>query len=424
MSVLIKNGHIIDPKNQLDQTADIVIEQGKISKISAAGSETDKLHTDVIDASDCFVIPGLVDLRARFREPGLEHKATLKSEAKAAAKAGVTSVCIPPDTDPVLDRPSMAQMLIEKGRDLGTTKVYPLAALTSNLNGKTLADMWSLFNAGCVGVSNALQPINNALVMRRAMQYAASFDLTVHISAQDSSLSGNGCIHEGATSTRLGLPAIPAAAEIVGVARDIALVETTGAKAHFMGLSCARSVEMIADAQQRGLAITADVDIHHLLLCEDDMLDFDSHYHVQPPLRTQNDKIALQQGVRDGVIQAICSDHQPHDKDAKQTPFSESAPGISSIETLLPQVFELAENNIISQTQAIRATTQAPADILGIAAGNLSIGAAADCCIVRKTSPAPVFNPDTLISSGKNSPYAGQHYHYQAQQTLINGQLI
>lgn len=419
MSLLIKNATLIDPANKLNETKDVLIQGQKIKEIGS------KLNSDgkTIDANGHLLLPGLVDLRARFREPGHEHKATIKSETIAAAKSGVTSVCLQPDTDPVIDRPSMARMLIEKGHEINGTRIYPLGALTNNLNSKTLADMWSLSQSGCVGVSNALNPIKSALVMRRAMQYASSFDLTVHLYAQDKSLLGNGCIHEGATSTRLGLPAIPAAAEIVGIARDIALVETTGAKTHFMGLSCARSVEMIANAQQQGLPITADVDIHHLVLCEDDMRDFDSNYHIRPPLRTANDRLALQQGVKQGVIQAICSDHQPHDKDSKLTPFSESSAGISGIETLLPLALKLVEDGVLDINETIAAMTQAPANILGIDAGTLSIDAIADCCIVN-TQEQYEFTNGSIQSSGKNSPYIGEQFSAKAVHTIIDGKLI
>ncbi len=421
MKVLIKNGTLIDPANKAHAQQDLLIENGLISKIGHIESTIEDCK--IIDATNCLVAPGLVDLRARFREPGLEYKATIASEARAAAKAGITSVCLPPDTDPVIDRPSMAHMLKEKSAELGTARIYPLAALTKDLAGKTLADVWSLTQAGCVGTSNAGNPIENTLVMRRAMQYSSSFDITVHLYAQDHALIGNGCIHEGATSTRLGLPAIPAAAEIVGIARDIALIETTGVKAHFTGISCARSVEMIANAQQRGLNVTADVDIHHLVLCEDDMLDFDTHYHVQPPLRTANDRTALCQGVKNGVIQAICSDHQPHDIDSKQTPFGESSPGISGLETLLPLVLKLVKEDALDIDQAINCLTNAPATILGIEAGTLSIGAIADCCIIDPNKTW-TFNKNDIHSSGKNSPYIGQSFSGQTKYTLIGGHLL
>lgn len=421
MKTLIKNARLIDPSASLDKTSDLLIEDGRIAAIDDQISAPTDCET--IDASSQWLIPGLVDLRVRFREPGLEHKATINSEALAAAKAGITSAAIAPDTDPVIDRPSMAQMLIEKSSDLALTRVYPLAALTNGLQGEKLADIWSMAKSGCIGVSNARQPIRNTLVMRRAMQYAASFDLTVHLYAQDPDLLGNGCIHEGATSTRLGLPAIPAAAEIVGLARDLALVETTGVKAHFMGVSCARSVEMLSSAQRRGLPVTADVDIHHLILSEDDMEDFDTNYHIQPPLRTTADRAALRDGVKDGVIQAICSDHQPHDADAKLTPFGESEPGISGLETLLPLTLELVKDSILDISTAIRCLTQAPANILNIDSGSLAIGAKADCCIVDSDDHW-LLDKEVIASAGKNTPYLGRTMTGRVQQTFIAGEKV
>jgi len=335
-NTLIKNGTVIDPASKLNKQVDILIQDGKFAEIGTINQLPE--NCDVVDATELTVIPGLVDLRARFREPGQEYTATIASEAKAAALSGITSVCIPPDTEPAIDRPSIANTLFDKARQANGSKIYPISALTTNLESNKIADLWTLANMGCVGTSNAKKAIPSVLVQRRAMQYAASFGITVHLYPQDHELYGNGCVHEGITSTRLGLSAVPAAAELVGLARDIALIETTGVKAHFMGLSCARSVEMIADAKKRGLNITADVDIHHLLMNEDDMLDFDSNFHIQPPLRTKADQAALIEGVRSGVITAICSDHQPHNADAKLAPFAETEPGISSLETLLPSL--------------------------------------------------------------------------------------
>ncbi len=421
MRLLIKNAIVVAPTGSaqsasITENAELYVENGQFVR------QLSDTPTETIDAKGAYLIPGLVDLRARFREPGLEHKANIRKEALAAAKSGITSVAIPPDTDPVIDRPSMVQMLIEKGNESGGAKIHPIAALTRRLEGEKLSDMSTLTHAGSCGVSNARSPIPDALVMRRAMQYAASFDLRVHLNAQDHTLAGNGCIHEGATSTRLGLPAIPVAAEIVGVAREIALVETTGVKAHFMGLSCARSVEMIADAQSRGFDITADVDIHHLLMSEEDTEDFDTNYFVLPPLRTKADQQALIDGVKSGVISAICSDHQPHDKDAKLAPYSDSEPGISAIDHLLPLAFELIEDGVLPLETAISALTRAPASILGIDAGTLSEGASADFCLVEKA--ASTLTADTMLSSGKNSPYIGRSSSYRLKQCFIDGELV
>lgn len=420
-TILIRNATVIDPSNELNQQIDVLIKGGRFAQIGAIKPPSKEVQ--VIDAKGLFLIPGLVDLRARFREPGQEYKATIASEARAAALAGITTVCIPPDTDPMMDRPSVVNTLFDKSRQANAAKVYPVSALTNKLKGKTIADIWTLAGTGCVGASNAKNPIPSVLVLRRAMQYAASFDITVHLYPQDHELYGNGCVHEGVTSTRLGLSAVPPAAELVGLARDIALVETTNVSAHFMGLSCARSVEMIAEAQQRGLPITADVDIHHLLLSEEDMRDFDSNFHLQPPLRTTADKKALLDGIRSGIITAICSDHQPHNTDAKLAPFAETEPGISSLERLLPGIFDIARNEDIPLESLLLAVTKKPADIMKIDAGTIAIDKPADCVLIDPDKNWSM-TKDDIQSQGKNSPYLHQSMSVKAVKTFIDGQLI
>ena len=422
--ILIKNGHIIDPENDINDVLDILIDDGKIQQIGQI--ELDQHHssiTQTIDAKNLIVLPGLVDLRARFREPGQEYKATIASESKAAAKSGITSICIAPDTDPVIDRPSIANTITEKSHAANGAKSYPLSALTKGLQGNMIGDLWSLAETGCIGTSNAKRPISSVLVQRRAMQYAASFDITIHLYPQDHELLGNGCVHEGITSTRLGLPAVPTAAELVGLARDIALVESTNVSAHFMGISCARSVEMILAAQKRGLNITADVDIHHLLMCEDDMKDFDSAYHIEPPLRTKVDQMALIEGLKSGIISSICSDHQPHDPDAKLAPFGETESGISSLEFFLPALFKLNDCFNIDFDTLLKAMTINPARIAGISAGELSIGSAADCIIVDPNAEW-TFQTSDILSQGKNTPYLGQSVKGRCLHTIIDGRLI
>ena len=426
--LIIANGTLLDPANNVHQVANILIIDSKIAAIET-NQQSLKILQDryinakTIDASNMLVMPGLVDLRARFREPGQEFKATIASEAYAAAKAGITSSCIPPDTDPIIDRPSVANTIREKSRLINGAKVHPVSALTQNLKGEMLGDIWTMANAGCIGSSNAKTAIKSVLMQRRAMQYASSFNVRIHLYPQDHELLGNGCVHEGLTSTRLGLSAVPAAAEIVGLARDIALVETTGASVHFMGLSCARSVEMVAQAQKSGLDITADVDIHHLLMNEGDMRDFDSNFHIQPPLRTIDDQLALIDGVKNGVIQAICTDHQPHDADAKLAPFGETESGISSLETFLPGLIKLNTTHDIKLDKLIASATINPANIAGIQAGNLSINSPADCIIVD-SNLTWTFKQEHILSQGKNTPYLGEKMQGRCLHTIIDGVII
>ncbi len=412
MKIVIRGGRVIDPANNIDQVRDLFIDDSRIVDPQLAGSDFTADQT--IDATGKVVCPGLVDLQARLREPGEEHKATMQSELSAAVAGGVTSVCVPPDTNPVIDTPAMVHMVRQRGRRIEKARVYPLGALTIGLKGEQLTDMATLRDAGCTALSNVDHSIDNTLVMRRAMQYASTFNLTVFLTALDPWLKGNGCVHEGEVSTRLGLPAIPEAAEVVALARELALIETTGARGHITQLSCARSVDKIAEAKARGLNVTAAVSAHHLHLSEKDIGEFDTRCHVMPPLRSVADRDALREGLATGVIDAICSDHQPHGLDAKLAPFSESAPGIAGLETLLPLTLKLVDEKVISLLDAISRVTIQPARILGIDVGQLTPDAPADICIF---DPETTWQVDAtgLKSQGSNTPF---------DQLLLNGSLI
>jgi len=422
MSVLIRGGRLIDPANNIDGAHDLYIDdRGFVAGIDRAPADFKPERT--IDARGKIVCPGLVDLRARLREPGLEYKATLESELRAAVSAGITTLCCPPDTRPEIETPAMVQMIQSRAWRLGLAFIHPLGALTVGLAGQQLSDMEALDDAGCVGFTNALAPITDTLVMRRAMEYAASFDFTVFLNSEDPWLKGNGCMHEGEVSARLGLPGIPEAAETAGVARDLALIDQTGVRAHFCGLSTARGAAMIRDAQQRGLPVTADVTAHQLHLTEHDIADFDTQCHVHPPLRSRADRDGLRRALADGAITAVCSDHQPHEPDAKLAPFSDSAPGISGLETLLPLTLKLVDEAIVSLPQAIALLTHRPADILGVEIGRLGVGATADVCVfdpdVRWT-----LTPQTLVSRGHNSPFLGRELRGRVTHTLVGGRLV
>jgi dihydroorotase len=422
MSLRITNGRIIDPANNIDKKADLFVDDDGF--IAAIGKAPKGFTADqTIDAGNGVVCPGLVDIQARVREPGLEYKATIESETQAAVSAGITTLVTPPDTNPVIDTPAMAQMIQQRAWRFGLAFIHPVGAMTRDLEGKQLSDMEALDEAGCVGVSNALSPIKDTLVLRRAMEYAASFDLTVFLRPQDPWLNANGCVHEGEVGTRLGLPGIPEAAETVIVARDLALIEQTGVRAHFSQLSTARAVAMVAEAQERGLRVTADVSAHHLHLTEHDIGYFNSQCHVMPPLRSERDRDGLRKALRDGVVSVICSDHQPHESDAKLAPFIESEPGISGLETLLPLTLRLVDDELIDLTQAIAALTSEPADIIGVDTGNLAVGSTADICIfdpeARWTLAA-----ETMVSRGHNSPFLGWEFKGKVTHTLVGGALV
>ena len=421
MKIRIRHGRVIDPASQLDARQDIYIADGKIV---ALGEINEDFTADrVIDATGLYVIPGLVDLSVRLREPGQEHTATIQSETAAAAAGGVTTLCVPPDTDPVIDNPAIVELIEDRAKKSARAMVLTMGAMTQKLNGELLAEMTRLKEAGCVGISNGLTALKNNVILQRAMSYAATLDLTLFLNAADPWLQQQGCVHEGAVSSRLGLAGIPESAETIGVSRDLILIEQTGVRAHFHNLSSARAVKLIREAQSRGLPVTADVSAHHLHLSEHDLGNYDSLSHVMPPLRSIRDREQLQQGVRDGVIAAISSHHQPLDRDDKLGPFAETQPGISGLETLLPLTLKLVEDDEIALHRAVAAITCNPADILGIDAGQIKVGAHADICLVDPDSEFEC-QPMDFVSAGKNSPFAGWLFNHQVSHTLFHGRLV
>lgn len=422
MSLSIRGGFVCDPANRVNGKRDVYVDtEGFVVAVGRAPRGFKARRT--IDAANKIVCPGLIDLRARLREPGQEHKATLESELRAAASGGITTLCCPPDTMPVIDTPAMAQMIQSRAWRFGYAFIHPLGALTRDLKGQHLADMEALDDAGCVAFTNAMTPVTDTLVMRRAMEYAASFDLVVFLHSEDPWLNANGCCHEGEISARLGLPGIPEAAETVAVARDLALIDQTRVRAHFCGLSSARAAQMVGEARRRGLPVSADVTAHHLHLTELDIGYFDTQCHVQPPLRSRRDRDALRRAVRQGVISAICSDHQPHEPDAKLAPFSDAEPGISGLETLLPLTLKLVEEKIVSLPQAIALVTQKPANILGLDSGNLAVGATADICIFDPKATWAL-TAENMISRGQNTPFLGTELRGRVTHTIIGGRMV
>jgi dihydroorotase len=419
--ISIRNGRLVDPANGVDAFTDLHIVDGRVVAVGQAPTAFRADRT--LDAGGQIVCPGLIDLCARPREPGLEHKGTIASETAAAAAAGVTTICCPPDTQPVVDTPAVVQLIMQTAERAGKARVLAAGGLTQGLLGEQISEMAALKQAGCPVMSHADRPIRDTLVQRRAMEYAATFGLTVVLRPQDHHLRDHGCAHEGRVSTRLGLPGIPEAAETVALARDLALVEQTGARVHFRGLSCGRAVEMLAEAIQRRLPVSADVAAHQLFLTEDDLGEFDSNCHLDPPLRTAADRSALRHAVARGIIAAVCSDHQPHEEDAKLAPFAVTEPGISALETLLPLVLRLTEEGVMDLSAAIARLTTGPARVLGLATGSLAPGRIADVC---------VFDPDarwevsaaTLVSQGRNTSFLGQEMRGRVSWTLLAGRIV
>jgi len=419
--MLIKGGRVIDPASGLDEIADLALANGVV--LAVKNIAPDFQPDQIIEAGGCIVMPGLIDLAARLREPGYEYMATLESEMEAAVAGGITSLACPPDTDPPLDEPGLVEMLKHRARNLNQARVYPVAALTSGLKGLELTEMAELVDAGCVAFSQADAPLTDTRVLMRAMQYAATFGFSVWLRPQDSFLAKNGVAHDGEVATRCGLAAIPVCAETIALSTMLTLARETGVKLHICRISSAAGVEMLRVAKQQGLAVSCDVSAQHVHLSEMDIGFFDPNCHLVPPLRSQRDRAALRAGLLDGTIDAICSDHTPVDEDVKQLPFAEAEAGATGLELLLPLVLKWAKEDNLALSDALAKATLQPARILGLDAGHLSVGAAADVC---------VFNPDTywkvepgaLKSQGKNTPFNGIEVQGKVRFTLIDGMLV
>lgn len=421
MKIHIKNGRLIDPKNGIDAKQDLFIAAGKVVGIGTPPADFQANQT--IDAEKLVVCPGLVDLSARLREPGFEYKATLESELQAAAAGGVTSLACPPDTDPVLDEPGLVEMLKHRAKLLNLAHVYPLGALTRQLQGKNLTEMCELAEAGCVGFSQADAPLTDTQVLWNAMQYAATFGFTVWLRPEDAYLAKNGVAHNGEVAARLGLQGIPSSAEAIAIATILRLMQETGAKVHLCRLSTGEGVQMVRQAKKQGLPVSCDVAATHVHLTEHDIGYFDSHCHLRPPLRTQRDKEALRAGLADGAVDAICSDHTPVDDDAKLATFAESEVGASGLEMLLSLTLKWALESKVSLPAAIARITSAPAAVMGINAGHLSLGALADVCVFETEAYHQV-TAKTLKSQGKNTPFLGMELAGKVRYTLVAGQLV
>ena len=421
MRILIKNGRVIDPKNGIDAVNNVYIVAGKIVAI---GAELDSFQANhVINAEGLVVCPGLVDLSVRLREPGLEYKATLESEMRAAVAGGVTSLACPPDTDPPLDEPGLVDMLKHRAKGLNQAHVYPIGALTQGLQGERLTEMAELQDAGCVAFSQSDKLLLDTRVMMQAMQYASTFGFRVWLRPEDDSIADSGVAHDGEVATRLGLPAIPVCAETIALSKIVLIARETGAKVHLCRVSSAEGVAMVRAARQQGLSITCDVAANHIHLSEMDISFFDSNCHLVPPLRGLSDRDALRAGLVDGTIDAVCSDHAPVNEDAKLLPFGESEAGATCLELLLSLVLKWAEETNIPLAVAVSKVTSEPARILGVEAGDLSVGAAADLCIFDPDQHWRVEAP-ILKSQGKNTPFLGMELQGKVKYTLTDGILV
>ena len=432
MKILIKNGRLIDPASGLDRLGDLAITGGRIVAIRGSGDATEFAADRVIDATGLVVAPGLVDLAARLREPGHEHEGMLESELNAAAAGGVTSLVCPPDTDPVLDEPGLVEMLKFRARKLSLCRLFPLGALTMNLEGASLTEMAELTEAGCVGFSQAEMPVRDTLVLARALQYAATYDYTVWLRPQDGYL-GNGVAASGAMATRLGLSGVPVMAETVALHTIFELMRATGARVHLCRLSSAAGVELVRAAKREGLLVTADVSINSLHLTDVDIGYFDAAMRLTPPLRQGRDRDALRAGLADGTIDALVSDHMPASADEKNVPFAEATPGATGLELLLSLALRWASDSGLPMARALAVVTAEPVRVLGNALGSLSAsagrlveGGVADVCVFDPAASWSV-TPDRLVSQGKHTPFAyaisGFELPAQVRYTLVAGHM-
>jgi len=426
MKYLIQNGRVMDPASGFDAVADVTIAAGRVMSVGAA--PTDFAPAQTIDATGCLVIPGLVDLAARLREPGHEHEGMLASELAAAVAGGVTSLVCPPDTDPVLDEPGLVEMLRFRAEKLHQARVLPLGALTRGLQGEVLTEMLQLTEAGCVGFGQAEVPLANTQVMQRAFQYARSFGYTVWLRPQELYL-GKGVAASGPLATRMGLSGVPVIAETIALHTIFELVRSTGARVHLCRISSAAGVELVRQAKAQGLPVTCDVSINSLHLTDLDLGYFDSRTRLNPPLRQQADRAALRAGLADGTVDALVSDHTPVGSDEKDLPFAESEPGATGLELLLSLALKWAQDDKVSLAQALGCVTHRSAAVLGTSVGDLAgglgrlhAGGAADICIVDPQAAWQVQGA-ALCSQSKHTPFGGYELPGRVRATFVGGRL-
>ena len=424
MKTLIQHGRIVDPASGLDTAGPIAIAAGRIIAI---GREVPDFQPDrVVDARGCIVLPGLVDLCARLREPGYEHEGMMESEMAAAAAGGVTSLVCPPDTDPVLDESGLVQMLKFRAKKLHQSRLFPLGALTRGLKGEVLTEMVELTEAGCIGFGQAEVALANPQVLQRALQYAATFDYAVWLRPQELHL-GKGVAASGPLATRMGLGGVPVAAETIALYTIFELMKSTGARVHLCRISSAAGVALVRQAKADGLRVTCDVSINSLHLTDADIGYFDSRARLTPPLRQQRDRDALRAGLADGTIDALVSDHTPVEADAKALPFAEAEPGATGLELLLSLALKWSLEDAVPLQRALATVTCAPAAVLGTSLGTLQAsvgqlveGGVADLCVYDPKASWAV-GADTLRSQGKHTPFSGYELPGRVRCAVIAG---
>lgn len=419
-TVRIRQARLIDPATGTDQVTDLYLSQGRVE---AWGAEPNGLRAQTtIEAAGLVAAPGWVDLAARLYGFGAEHQDSVAREATAALHGGVTSLCCPPDTAVVLDTPAAVQLVAARAADSGFPRVFAIGALTQKLAGELLAEMGALADSGCVALGNARRPFSNLRVLRHCLQYASALGLPVILEMEDAALAAGGVAHEGPVATQLGLAEIPSSAETAAIAATLELVRAGGPAVHFGRISAARSVALIAAAQADGLPVSADVAAHQLIWTHAELRHYDGAFHTRPPLRGEADRQALLTGVLDGTIGMLCSDHQPHEPEAKMAPFAATAPGISAFETLLPLALAAAGEAGISLSQLVSRLSTAPARLLGIEGGTLAPGSRADL-VLFDPEERWTLTAAEMCSAGHNNPLLGRTLKGRVRYTLLGGSI-
>lgn len=423
MRVLLLGGRVLDPSCGRDETADVVIENGRITRVGpgAAGNDRhDERDTRCFDCRGRWILPGLIDLHTHLREPGYEYKEDIQSGTRAAAAGGFTTVCAMPNTRPVNDTRAVTEMILARARSHGAVRVHPIGAITHNLEGKHITEMGDLREAGCVAVSDDGRCVTDAAVMRRAMEYARTFDLPVIQHAEDHTLTQGALMHEGPLATRMGLKGWPRVAEDSIVARDVMLAELTGARYHVAHVSSRGSVALIREAKSRGLRVTAEVTPHHLLLTDEAVIGYRTVCKVNPPLREPEDRDALIAALADGTIDCVATDHAPHTMAEKECEFAAAPFGMIGLETCVPLLLELVRAGKLPLKRMVEALTIAPARVLDIPGGTLSEGAVADVTVI---DPERVWTIQSFVSKSSNSPFVGREVRGAVTLTLVGGKV-
>ncbi len=422
MKILLKGGRVIDPAQNLDGQMDLLLENGKIAAIAeAVGSIPEDAR--LLDLKGMIILPGLVDMHTHLREPGYEYKETIRSGSEAAAVGGFTSIACMPNTLPVNDNRTVTEYILKRAKECDTVHVYPVAAVSRNSEGKILAEFGDLKEAGAIAFSDDGKPVMNSILMRRALEYASSLDRIIISHCEDRNLSAGGLMNEGKISTELGLPGIPTLAEDVMVARDLLLAEFSGAALHIAHVSSAGAVRMIRDAKKRGVRVTAETTPHYFTLTDEAVTNFDTNTKVSPPLRSREDLQAVREGLRDGTLDAIVTDHAPHALTDKEVEFEYAANGISGLETALALSLTLVDDGLLTLSELVRKMSVNPAKILNIPKGTLRPGADADITVLNP-GKTWVVDPSNWRSQGKNTPFFGWTLKGKVIMTLVQGRIV